>query len=30
MQNLVSLNLSAQDLADVDAATATFRRVLPR
>lgn len=27
MQNLVSLNLSAQDLADVDAAIATLRRV---
>ena len=27
MQNLVSLNLSAQDLADVDAALATLRRV---
>ena len=27
MQNLVSLNLSVQDLADVDAAIATLRRV---
>lgn len=27
MQNLVSLNLSAQDVADVDAAIATLRRV---
>ncbi|MFC5571078.1 hypothetical protein ACFPN1_13510 [Lysobacter yangpyeongensis] len=27
MQNLVSLNLSAQDLADVDAAISTLRRV---
>jgi hypothetical protein len=27
MQNLVSLNLSAQDLADADAAIATLRRV---
>ena len=27
MQNLVSLNLSAQDLADIDAALATLRRV---
>jgi hypothetical protein len=27
MQNLVSLNLSAQDLADVDAAIVTLRRV---
>ena len=27
MQNLVSLNLSAQDLADVDGAIATLRRV---
>ena len=27
MQNLVSLNLSAQDLADLDAALATLRRV---
>ena len=27
MQNLVSLNLAAQDLADVDAALATLRRV---
>jgi hypothetical protein len=27
MQNLVSLNLTAQDLADVDAAIATLRRV---
>ena len=27
MQNLVSLNLSAQDLADADAALATLRRV---
>ena len=27
MQNLISLNLSAQDLADVDAALATLRRV---
>ena len=27
MQNLISLNLSAQDLADVDAAIATLRRV---
>jgi len=27
MQNLVSLNLSAQDLADVDSAIATLRRV---
>ena len=27
MQNLISLNLSAQDLADVDAAISTLRRV---
>ena len=27
MQNLISLNLSAQDFADLDAAIATLRRV---
>lgn len=27
MQNLISLNLSAQDTADLDAAIATLRRV---